>query len=693
MKKHIYWLALGLLFIISCSKEESFELGNSPAGGSLQDDVSGDCLPKTISGVYSVGQALVPTTNTLTVSVNVTKTGTYNIFTDTVNGYFFRGTGNFTTLGANNVILRGNGTPFAAGTNNFVVRFDTTVCDIQVTVVTAGAGTLAGAPNACAPITVGGSYSPNVALTLANTASVQVNVTTAGNFNITTDTVAGVWFTFSGTLATGPQTVTLTANGIIPTGTALGDKTFTVKLGTSRCTFIVPVVAAGAATLGGAPGACAPVTVNGVYSNGTPLTPGHNVIIQVNVATAGAVNITTNTQAGFSFAFSGNLAVGTQNVTLQAVGGPPSGSGTQNFTVTLGGSTCTFTVPLTGDATFTINCANSRANGTYTVGTNLNGSNTIFLDVTPTTQGNYSIDVTINGMRFTGSGFLTIIMTSIVLTGDPTSAPTTSGINNLVVNTCTIPINVTGGSGAAVFSINCPGVTVNGTYIAGTNLNASNFIDIPVNVTTPGTWSILTTPVNGMQFTGSGTLPLGPGTITITGVPTSGPLAASPPNFNVIVNGCSIPITVQAPGSVAYTFTIGTTTYSGTQTSSTFDNTTLPPYRFIDMDGDYNGNNFAFYMILADVGGGLMSVGETYRTDAAFPGATNAGYFYFDNLPSLELETDPGSVPAGINVTFTITAHNTTNKTIVGTITGTAYDMVSSTSKTITNGQFTIVYP
>src|SRR5262245_48283725 len=117
MKKHlIFLISLGIILVIGCQKEVSFELGNNPAEGSLQADASGDCLPKTVNGAYAVGIPLVATTNTVTIQVNVSKTGTYEIGTDTVNGYYFRATGNFTALGANSVTLRGNGTPFASGT-------------------------------------------------------------------------------------------------------------------------------------------------------------------------------------------------------------------------------------------------------------------------------------------------------------------------------------------------------------------------------------------------------------------------------------------------------------------------------------------------------------------------------------------------------------------------------------------------
>ena len=135
MKKQLlYWLAAVLILSMGCQKELSFEGSNTPAEGSLQDDASGDCLPKTVNGTYVTGIALVPATNTISVDLNITKTGTYVVGTDTVNGFFFRATGTFTTLGTTTVTLRGFGTPFASGINNFVVSFDSTFCDIQVTV-------------------------------------------------------------------------------------------------------------------------------------------------------------------------------------------------------------------------------------------------------------------------------------------------------------------------------------------------------------------------------------------------------------------------------------------------------------------------------------------------------------------------------------------------------------------------------
>lgn len=134
MKRKIGVLVLGVLVLAACSKELSYEGPDTPAEGSMQSDLTGDCLPKTISGTYKVGVPLVADSNTISVNVNVTAAGTYLITTDTVNGYFFNSTGRFTAIGTNAVKLRSNGTPFAIGVNNFRISFDSTFCDVQVTV-------------------------------------------------------------------------------------------------------------------------------------------------------------------------------------------------------------------------------------------------------------------------------------------------------------------------------------------------------------------------------------------------------------------------------------------------------------------------------------------------------------------------------------------------------------------------------
>lgn len=455
MKKHVFsWLALLLLVFIGCQKELSFENDNVPAEGSLQADGTGDCLPKTVNGTYVATTALVPASNTISVQVNVTRTGNYMITTDTVNGYFFRGTGVFSALGNTDVTLRGNGTPFTAGVDNFIVTFDSTVCDIAVTVLPAGTGaavyTLAGAPASCTGAVVNGVYSTGVALGPTNTATIGVNVTTAGTYNIST-TFQGMTFSATGTFTTtGAQNVTLVGSG---TPTTNGANTVPITVGTSTCSFVVNVSPPAVATLGGGPGACTPVTVAGTYTVGTATNNTNTATIQLNVTTAGTFTITTNTVAGVSFSSSGTVGVGAQNITLAAIG-TPTASGTQTFTVTLGSSSCTFPVTFTGGAgpaTGTLGggpgaCTPITVSGFYVNSTALAASNTIQVQANVTTTGSYSITTnTVAGMSFSASGTFTTTGTqNVTLTGSGT--PTATGTQNFTVtwgtSSCTFSVYV-----------------------------------------------------------------------------------------------------------------------------------------------------------------------------------------------------------------------------------------------------------
>ena len=344
-----------LIGFTACQKETSFEGDNTPAEGSLLSDVSGDCLPKTVNGTYVAGTALVPSVNTISCDVNVTKKGPYLITTDTINGYYFSSTGTFTSLGNNTVTLRSNGTPFSAGVNNFIVSFDSTFCDIQVTVQASGGGgggsngvftlVTGGTPSNCASAVVNGTYTQNAALTASNTVDVTVNVTTVGAYTLTA-TGGGMTFTKSGTFATtGNQTITLTGSG---TPTTSGANTVTFAAPNASCSFTVTVNPAGGGaavgTLAGAPNACAPITVNGFYVESTAVAGSNTVGVTVNVTTAGSYNITTNTVTGLSFSASGSLSVGNNQVINLTASGTPTTAGNQTFTVTFGSSSCTFTV-------------------------------------------------------------------------------------------------------------------------------------------------------------------------------------------------------------------------------------------------------------------------------------------------------------------------------------------------------------
>jgi hypothetical protein len=235
------------LFFLSCEKEYSYQNGQQ-AKGSLKSSTTGDCLPSRVIGTLNAGKNLADS-NQIEITVDVSQTGSYNIHTDTVNGYYFSSSGDLGATGLNKVTLKGAGKPIAGGTNHFKVQFNTSICYLDVTVVaplSLAAFTLHGSPGTCMNDTVWGSYVNGIALTDSNKLSIELNVSTAGTYTVNTDTVNGYSFAGSGVLNnTGIQTIVLKATG---TPLKTGADVFTVKAGNSTCSFSNNVVTAVATT-------------------------------------------------------------------------------------------------------------------------------------------------------------------------------------------------------------------------------------------------------------------------------------------------------------------------------------------------------------------------------------------------------------------------------------------------------------
>ena len=90
--------------------------GGSSGGTAVYafDGGTGDCTGAVVDGVYVAGVPLT-SANTVTLGVNVTTVGTYNISTASGNGISFSGSGTFASTGVQTIILSGSGTPSAAG--------------------------------------------------------------------------------------------------------------------------------------------------------------------------------------------------------------------------------------------------------------------------------------------------------------------------------------------------------------------------------------------------------------------------------------------------------------------------------------------------------------------------------------------------------------------------------------------------
>ena len=231
------------IFIISCQKELDWGIGNKVSVGSLLDDASGNCLGSTPSGTYKKDTVLTAN-NFISVTVDVDTIGTYTIYTDTVNGYFFRASGRFNTTGPQVVKLMGTGKPLIDGVNTFFVKYNGTICQFSI-IVTAGSSGGGGGTSVytidCSNANVVGTYSATIAMTPSNKVTLDVDVTTAGSWSLTSATANGISFSGSGTFsATGPQQITLTATN---TPSLAGNFNFTVNNGTSSCSFPVTFTA------------------------------------------------------------------------------------------------------------------------------------------------------------------------------------------------------------------------------------------------------------------------------------------------------------------------------------------------------------------------------------------------------------------------------------------------------------------
>lgn len=107
-------------------------------------------------------------------------------------------------------------------------------------------------------------------------------------------------------------------------------------------------------------------------------------------------------------------------------------------------------------------------------------------------------------------------------------------------NTAIYNFNSSGGS--------CPAATVNGSYVTGVALDASNTVTMSVNVPSAGTYTISTQTQNGIQFTGSGSFTTnGTQTVTLTGSGTPGTAGVYAFQPNGGTCGFNIPVT-SSPG-------------------------------------------------------------------------------------------------------------------------------------------------
>lgn len=237
-----------------------------------------------------------------------------------------------------------------------------------------------------------------------------------------------------------------------------------------------------------------------------------------------------------------------------------------------------------GNAKFdAVNCSDIEINGVYVEGTPTTSANYLSINLNVTKVGAFSITITTgNGYSFYQSGVALSIgkMTvNIPCQGTPVNAQTDKlSFNGIgLIPGCEPQIEVS--SAIANYSLNCSSIVVNGRYLKGTPLTASNTIALNVTVTTAGSYNINTPLTNGIRFSASGDLTIGTHTITLIGSGT--------PTVN-----SDFPITINA------------NTPQGNNTCNTTIPLTLPAmtYAVIGSGSTYSWNSTARSLALTNGG-------------------------------------------------------------------------------------------
>ncbi len=120
--------------LFSCTKERSYDLNTSAIAQGTLWDSAGVCLPDSVYGTFYNGVTPGSDTAYVSVQVNVTATGSYNISSDFQNGLQFADSGYFGTTGITTIKLKPIGVAIIPVTSTFTINFDSTFCSFDLTV-------------------------------------------------------------------------------------------------------------------------------------------------------------------------------------------------------------------------------------------------------------------------------------------------------------------------------------------------------------------------------------------------------------------------------------------------------------------------------------------------------------------------------------------------------------------------------
>ncbi len=238
---------------------------------------------------------------------------------------------------------------------------------------------------------------------------------------------------------------------------------------------------------------------------------------------------------------------------------------------------------------------------------------------------------------------------------------------------------------------NCLGDSVYGTYYDGVQPGDTNYVQIKVNVTAAGTYSIHTDIQNGFEFADSGFFSAtGINIVNLKVIGT--PILNIPTTFTVLFDSTACMFTVNVQDST------GTGLGGGGGTGTLADNT----WQFTTNNHTYYGpiigaevvTTTGTQLIVAglvpsgsDTAFGLTAQTSTSTFDTGTYQTTEAGTNFQLELTASSNIIYAANATAPQIVTIHVTTYDAIAKTVAGTFSGNAYDANSNTV-VITNGAF-----
>lgn len=385
------------------------------------------------------------------------------------------------------------------------------------------------------------SLKQGTALDSSNKLLIPVTVSQAGTYDILVKTDNGYYYHSAGTFPSiGNYDLILQGVGSPITGYNVGEKgdqmTVTINGKDSNCkphTFVQKADVAYELN-------CASITLEGDLFIGVPLTDKNKLTLELDVKNTGNWNIRTNTVNGISYSGSGSFTtLGVQKIELLGRGTPVQAGPVQLVLTSnsaSGNTNCPGIEAVVKDVALTMNCTDITVKGAYKESIALNDANYIVVPVKVIAPGKTTISTnSVNGMQFTSGEVIlefndaknniqNIVLKSTAMTPNVVgeykfTVTATKGAET----TCDISLNVDAQDIAYTFI--CNDITVNGKYAPKIAMDATNYVQVKVNVQYKGDYEIKTNEVNGISFEAKGTFTtLGEQTVILkaSGTPISG---------------------------------------------------------------------------------------------------------------------------------------------------------------------------